>query len=93
MFGGMSMSKIFVTSDLHFWHTNIIKFENRPWKTVEEMNQGLYEKKLETNWKELKEWLEEQKKIGQAQDKLFVVNITNTMLSKMQEIESNKVGE
>lgn len=35
------MSKIFLTSDLHFWHTNIIKFENRPWKTVEEMNQGL----------------------------------------------------
>lgn len=35
------MSKIFVTSDLHFNHKNIIKYENRPWSTVEEMNNAL----------------------------------------------------
>lgn len=34
-----------VTSDLHFWHKNILNFcsETRPWKTVEDMNEGLIE--------------------------------------------------
>lgn len=33
----------FVTSDLHFWHKNIMKFcsDTRPWSSVEAMNQGL----------------------------------------------------
>lgn len=33
----------FITSDLHFYHNNIIKFcpATRPWKTAEEMNKGL----------------------------------------------------
>lgn len=39
------MHKIFITSDLHFYHKNILKYENRPWKTVDEMNQALI-----TNW-------------------------------------------
>lgn len=35
------MSKIFYTSDLHFGHENILRYENRPWKTVEEMDSAL----------------------------------------------------
>ena len=36
---------IFFTSDTHFDHKNILRFCNRPWETVEEMNQGLID-----NW-------------------------------------------
>lgn len=31
----------FFTADTHFWHTNVIRYSDRPWKTVEEMNEGL----------------------------------------------------
>ena len=37
--------KNFFISDLHFWHTNILYFDQRPWDTVEEMNQALID-----NW-------------------------------------------
>lgn len=36
---------IFFTSDLHFWHANVIKYCNRPYASVEEMNE-----KLILNW-------------------------------------------
>lgn len=38
------MPKIFFTSDLHFSHANIIKYCNRPWSTVDEMDLALVEK-------------------------------------------------
>ena len=41
------MSRIFVSSDFHFFHKNILKFNpsTRPWASVEEMNDALI-----TNW-------------------------------------------
>ena len=36
---------VFFTSDTHFWHENIIKFCNRPFSSIEEMNDTIIE-----NW-------------------------------------------
>ena len=33
------MSKVFVTSDLHFGHDNILKYCNRPFRDIHEMNE------------------------------------------------------
>ena len=39
------MSNVFITADLHLNHQGILKHNARPWKTVEEMNNGLID-----NW-------------------------------------------
>lgn len=41
------MSNIFFTGDTHFFHHNIIKFSNRPYQSVWEMNEALID-----NWNE-----------------------------------------
>ena len=40
----MNESKVFITADLHLGHANIIKYCNRPYKNVEEMNEDLIKK-------------------------------------------------
>jgi len=44
-FGGLPHDKIFFTSDPHFLHKNIIKYCNRPFSDVNEMNKSLVD-----NW-------------------------------------------
>lgn len=39
------MSKIFYISDTHFGHENIIRFDNRPFNNIEDMNE-----KIKENW-------------------------------------------
>ena len=38
------MPNVFLCADLHFFHKNIIQYENRPFKDVEDMNRGLIQK-------------------------------------------------
>lgn len=41
------MGKIFYTSDLHISHANVIRFDNRPYESVAEMDEALIK-----NWNE-----------------------------------------
>ncbi|MGQ4893391.1 MAG: hypothetical protein ACP6IQ_02060 [Candidatus Njordarchaeia archaeon] len=38
------MSNLFITADTHFNHSSILSYANRPWKTIEEMNEALIER-------------------------------------------------
>lgn len=37
----INKDKVWFTSDLHFFHENIIHYTNRPWSNAQEMNEGL----------------------------------------------------
>ena len=39
---------VWFTSDTHFWHENILRFCNRPFGSIEEMNEGLIRRWNET---------------------------------------------
>lgn len=39
-----SKQRVFFTSDLHFGHNNIMRFCNRPFKSIEEMDEALIQK-------------------------------------------------
>lgn len=53
---------IYFTSDLHFYHENVIKHENRPFSYVEEMNQTLI-----NNWN---------KKVGVSDEVYILGDVT-----------------
>jgi calcineurin-like phosphoesterase family protein len=37
----IAKTNAFFISDTHFWHNNVIKFDNRPFQSIEEMNEEL----------------------------------------------------
>ena len=41
LMSGLSPNKIWFTSDTHFFHDKIVEYSQRPFASVEEMNEGL----------------------------------------------------
>ncbi len=41
---GANMSNKFYISDWHYGHANVLAFDNRPFKTIEEMDNALVER-------------------------------------------------
>lgn len=73
------MSEVFVISDTHFGHTNIIKYCNRPFNSVEEMDEALIE-----NWNSV---------VG-SQDKVYHlgdVTLSAKKLAILDRLKGNKV--
>lgn len=71
------MSNIFFTSDLHFFHENIIKFCNRPFGSVEHMNESLIE-----NWNKVvtykdEVWVLGDVSFGNVQDTELILSRLN----------------
>lgn len=48
MLNTFSPENVWFTSDTHFWHGNIIRFCNRPFETIEKMNEELIRRWNET---------------------------------------------
>ena len=61
---------LWFTSDTHYGHTNIIKYCNRPFQSIEEMNQALAD-----NWNDR---VEADDKVWHLGD--FAMGSTNTIL-------------
>lgn len=71
------MPKTLFTSDCHYWHANIIKFCNRPFKTVEEMNEALIAKHNEVVDPEDKIWFIGDLFFCQAREAKSILNRLN----------------
>lgn len=70
---------IYYTSDLHLGNTNIIKYENRPWGTVEEMDRGLI-----GNWNQVISHDDEVYVLGD-----FCFNGANTVINYLENLNGH----
>lgn len=84
------MSKIFFTSDHHFGHANIIKFSNRPFKDVKEMNEEMIRR-----WNEKISPEDEVYHLGDfglSKDRDEILNIINRLNGTKYLIQGNHEG-
>lgn len=73
------MTNVFLISDTHFGHTNIIKYCDRPFATVEEMDQALIE-----NWNST---VSKNDKVYHLGD----VTMSTRKLKVLEELNGNKI--